>query len=250
MPSYKLLAEIFCAVWLIFHPTRGSGSTDDIGMIAYFNSSCPEGWSQYTDLTGRVVVGIGSYTGTREDGANDDKIFTLGETGGEINHNLSVPEMPTHNHRNGDYKYLVQKGFNTIVDTGNVDNSANEIDYVTGYIINDNGGSQEHNNMPPYFVLYPCIKQYSIDNFTEYNDFLTTIEYLENEINSIKSSLTTMNPTQAPTIIPSDDTLDPTVIPSLNPSLLPSLVPTTIPTDIPVNLFYHLLIAFLIAIRL
>ena len=228
MLAMELLIEIVWFLTWLIHVTNSGGSTDDIGMIAYFYSGCPEGWYEYTNLTGRVAIGVGSYVGTREDGHNDDQNFTIGEIGGEINHNLTIAEMPNHNHENGDYKYLVQKYFNTIVDTGNVDNIGDEIDYVTGYEIEARGGSQEHNNLPPYYVLYPCIKEYSIDNFTEYSEFISTIDSLQNEINSIKLSLTTTNPTQAPTSVPSDSTSSPTTIPTnINSN---SLQPTSQPT--------------------
>lgn len=71
--------------------------------------------------------------------------YTSGTTGGEATHKLTVAEMPSHNHASkgwadvtdysGDYRTLGAQGQST--------------DYTTHYT----GGSQPHNNMPPYLVV-------------------------------------------------------------------------------------------------
>ena len=83
--------------------------------------------------------------------------YTLGNTGGEATHQLTVSEMPTHRH-----KYAVNEtgmGGNTIY---NGPAYANKIEINNPVYDNDNylatyvgntGGNQEHNNMPPYLVV-------------------------------------------------------------------------------------------------
>ena len=88
------------------------------------------------NLKGKVVVGLDS-TQTEFD--------TLGETGGEKTHTLTVDEIPSHNHSytraNADgWKY--QTG-----DLSNVRNSQSTVN--TG----NTGGGLAHNNLQPYISL-------------------------------------------------------------------------------------------------
>ena len=88
------------------------------------------------NLKGRVPVGQDT-TQTEFD--------TLGETGGEKTHTLTIQEMPRHTH--------TQKLGGNI---STVDNAAG--DYIIGDANTENvsytGGSQAHNIMQPYIVCY------------------------------------------------------------------------------------------------
>lgn len=112
-----------------------SGTVDDI----------PTGWhlcdgtNGTPDLRDKFVLGAGS--------SHD-----VGDSGGEEAHTLSVDEMPSHSH-----SYNV--GMNTSISTDDgltplimVDSSTNE----NG--IHFTGGSQPHNNMPPYYTLCYIMK--------------------------------------------------------------------------------------------
>ena len=75
--------------------------------------------------------------------------YTAGDTGGEATHTLTIDEMPSHNHK---VSYLKQEAGNDYQFCGGVGNWQ-----TTGHSntnIENTGGGQAHNNMPPYLVVY------------------------------------------------------------------------------------------------
>ena len=104
------------------------------------------------DKRSRVSVGI--------DAGNQitSSFPTLGATGGEVSHTLSVNEMPSHTHPYKDYTakasetkktWDVEKNTNSVTAVGNNDNSRTTT---------ATGGGQAHNNLQPYIVCYYIIK--------------------------------------------------------------------------------------------
>lgn len=80
-------------------------------------------------------------------GSGDD--YTLGDTGGEATHTLTVDEMPSHNHE-CEYEYPFNPGgLGVYVPASN----ANSPTGLNSKVIKSTGGSQAHNNMPPYLVV-------------------------------------------------------------------------------------------------
>ena len=78
-------------------------------------------------------------------GAGDD--YTLGDTGGEATHTLTVDEIPSHHHDVGwDSEGAVGSGHGTLL-RPQWANPQNEYDTTSV------GGGQAHNNMPPYLVI-------------------------------------------------------------------------------------------------
>ena len=81
--------------------------------------------------------------------------YLQGQTVGEATHVLSVNEMPSHSHQFVSAPRLfVEQNVNSNEIISPEDGSANNMTYTTDYT----GGSQAHNNMPPYRVAY-CWKR-------------------------------------------------------------------------------------------
>lgn len=124
----------------------GSGGGVPKGSIIIWSgtaSDIPDGWALCDgqdgrpDLRDRFVLGGG---GTH----------TAGETGGEEKHTLTVEEMPDHGH--GILILSSESGYYSTA--GPIEGSLSGKTQAT----EPAGGSQPHNNMPPYYVLCYIIK--------------------------------------------------------------------------------------------
>lgn len=78
-------------------------------------------------------------------GAGDD--YTLGATGGEATHTLTIQEMPSHVHETDKY-YNTDQGGNDFYGSNATGNKVTNANGMTAA-----GGGQAHNNMPPYLVV-------------------------------------------------------------------------------------------------
>ena len=123
------------------------------GLICMWSgSTVPTGWylcngqNGTPDLRDRFVVGSGSS-------------YSIGATGGENSHTLTVNEMPSHNH---DFRYRSSSGTQKSVLRVGSSGTPSVNDYVTPYTINSTtnsslidatGGGQAHENRPPYYAL-------------------------------------------------------------------------------------------------
>lgn len=91
-------------------------------------------------VKGKVLVGLDE---------NDEAFNTIGKTGGEKTHTLTVDEMPKHNHNLGLSKGGSEAGWG-------LDYTANSptYRYYDGAdFIDFTGGDQPHNNLQPYTVV-------------------------------------------------------------------------------------------------
>lgn len=109
---------------------------------AYTATDAAETVFNVPNLIGRVPIGSGSYSDST---TGQSAIYELGATAGEVEHTLSVEEMPSHSHS---LKVVHSEG------TGNEygrEASVTTVMFEDGNIGNT-GGDQAHNNMQPYVV--------------------------------------------------------------------------------------------------
>ena len=112
----------------------------------------PDGWAlcdgqtingfQTPDLRTKFLLGINK-------SSNNASYRTIGGTGGEENHTLTVEEMPSHTHN-------VDGGVITV-------GSPNQLSGGGGYFYKSGislptGGGKPHNNMPPYYTVAYIVK--------------------------------------------------------------------------------------------
>lgn len=76
--------------------------------------------------------------------------FTLGQTGGEINHTLTIDEMPSHGHDIYVDKNTGVTGQSSLYPLNFIQSPSN---YIDKNVCSNSGGGQAHNNMPPYLVV-------------------------------------------------------------------------------------------------
>ena len=107
-------------------------------------SDIPTGWvlcdgtNGTPDLRDRFVLGAGHN-------------YSVGATGGESEHILTIDEMPKHSHK---YTSPLQGNDSTGIANGNhYDKEAFMHPMIDGENTGNTGGSQPHNNMPPYYSL-------------------------------------------------------------------------------------------------
>lgn len=96
------------------------------------------GFTWERTAVGKVLVGIDS---------NDTDFNTIGKTGGEKTHTLTVAEMPKHNHG-------LNNSIMTADDKQTVLNNWRGSGYNAYYFTaTQDGGNQPHNNLQPYQVV-------------------------------------------------------------------------------------------------
>lgn len=75
--------------------------------------------------------------------------YTNGSLGGEATHTLTIDEMPTHRHSLDGY-WGAGNGLNGAT----LNNAAGNFGTASYEPIQEAGGNQPHNNMPPYLAVY------------------------------------------------------------------------------------------------
>ena len=126
----KNLLDFFYPVGTVYTTTSSDLDTT-AKMNAYFGGT----WEFYG--VGRVLVAK----------STDTEFDTIGKTGGEKTHTLTIAEMPQHNHGLGPYGDPSMSG-TYYYKTTRVSNQ-----YGYGYT-SSTGGSGAHNNLQPYIVVY------------------------------------------------------------------------------------------------
>lgn len=140
----RTLAEIMLALYPIGAVYISANSTSPASLFG----------GEWTQINGRFLIGTGAPE-NNDDGTspgNYDK--TLGSKGGEATHTLTVNESPAHTHTATVY------GISSGSYTANTARLVYKDNTTTGWIseglswVNSTGGSQSHNNLPPYLAVY------------------------------------------------------------------------------------------------
>ena len=128
-----------------------------IGMWSGSVDQIPAGWALCDgtngtpDLRDRFIVGSGN-------------TYNPGATGGEASHVFTVAEMPSHNHTDSGHAHTVYgwnnggSGSSRNV-LANTSGSGNETTVNGNANIQNTGGGQPHNNLPPYYSLAFIMKR-------------------------------------------------------------------------------------------
>lgn len=91
---------------------------------------------------GQFIIGAGHHVDSRE----ESRDFDIGDRGGAYRHVLTIDEMPSHNHR-------ILEAAGSAGGGGGFDANDNNWDSPSNSNISYEGGSQPHNNMPPYIAM-------------------------------------------------------------------------------------------------
>lgn len=127
--------------------STGGSSVPSGGIIMWSGTDIPDGWALCDgengtpDLRGRFVLG-GSDT------------HSVGETGGEEEVTLTEVQMPKHQHRVYTTGTTAGQSYYWVTSTTNTNKATTADGALTSY----KGGSEPHNNMPPYYVLAYIMK--------------------------------------------------------------------------------------------
>ena len=133
------------------------------------------------NLKGRIPVGLDS---------SDTSFDTLGETGGEKTHQLTVNEMPSHTHD----QYVTANNGNQAV-RRDYSSDGNSAIFPQGCKTASTGGGQPHNNLQPYITQKYLIKvkmstsALSLGLVTDAYSESTTDTYSANFINNLLKNL-------------------------------------------------------------
>lgn len=119
----------------LFYPVGCYFETSD----ATFDPNIAWGGVWAEDTWGRVTVAYQS---------DQEKFNSVGKIGGEINHTLTIDEIPSHSHP----QYVTANDGNQAIrrDFGS---DANCNTYPQGCNTGSTGGGQTHNNLQPYIVV-------------------------------------------------------------------------------------------------
>ena len=125
----KIITEIMYPVGSIYISTEISTKED-------MNNRFGGEWESYAE--GRTLIGVG----TGNDENDDTSTFIINQEGGEYNHKLTIPEMPSHTHTGAAH-------MGGAIPSGGENNFCYKTEN-TG----KTGGDQPHNNIQPYIAVY------------------------------------------------------------------------------------------------
>ena len=127
------LLDFFYPVGTIYETT-----SSDLDTVAKMNAHFGGTWEFYG--AGRVLVAKST---------DDTEFDTIGKTGGEKTHTLTVAEMPSHSHS----KTVIPRDTQWLAPSQGWNYSFTNGATYTHYT-DDTGGDGAHNNLQPYIVVY------------------------------------------------------------------------------------------------
>lgn len=99
-------------------------------------------WEEFG--AGKTLLGAGSETDDQP--IPESLTFVAGDTGGEYNHTVTIPELPSHNHAYNE-SYILSSKEDRQSGSSSLGVRPNEQTGLTG-------GDQSHNNLQPYVAVY------------------------------------------------------------------------------------------------
>lgn len=121
------------------------------GVVAAFDlERCPDGWAEFREGRGRVLIGVGTGAGLTPRSAR--------ETGGVERVTLTLSELPSHAHRTVE----AGDGGNSRWGVGGNMNARHGVRWDPNFPTSNTesvGLGQAHENMPPFIVMLFCRKK-------------------------------------------------------------------------------------------
>lgn len=128
-----------------------NGYFDELGLKSTARFNANASGLRFTTILRELGLPAVNLSGRMPVGTSVD--FTLGSSGGEKTHTLTVDEMPNHRHQqNGTETWRLKGGSNPAQTLDN--NTGTHAAGYTAYA----GGGRPHNNMPPYYALNYLMK--------------------------------------------------------------------------------------------
>lgn len=134
-----------------FTATAGSADTQNnvaTGAVVAFDlpDGCPDGWSDFGDGAGRVVIGTGSG-------------YPYRSSAGEAEVTLGIEHLPKHRHTVDEFEWGFDVDGDGDVGRIEVDNGQPRGRDTGNFTTSSVGDGEAHENLPPYIVLHFCRKE-------------------------------------------------------------------------------------------
>ena len=147
--SGKSLAEIMLALYPVGSIYISTSSTSPASLFG----------GEWTQINGRFLIGTGAPENNDDGTSPGSYDFAADSKGGEATHTLTINEMPSHNHSLVRQQWymsdsVVSSMSGSIFSWKSNEGGTTSGTYTNTYDIGYTGGSNPHNNLPPYLAVY------------------------------------------------------------------------------------------------